>query len=82
MRSVAIFYHIYLGGGEIPCDAENVISIVTEQLSALEVSGLTKRASHFQIGVNGSDEDAFMIASMAPRRLWCVIRSASASCPP
>lgn len=66
MRPIAIFYHIYLGGGTIPCDPENVTQIVTEQLSALYVSGLAASAQYIEIGVSGSEEDAFMVQSMAP----------------
>lgn len=66
MRPIAIFYHVYLGGGEIPVDSDNVIGIVTDQLSALQVSGLTVRARHFEIGVTGPDLEAFMVMGMAP----------------
>lgn len=69
MKPIAIFYHVYLGGGEIPCDHDNVIGIVTEQLSALNVSGVSKHASHICIGVKGSDMDAFMLKSMEPLSL-------------
>lgn len=66
MNPIAIFYHIYMGGGVIPCDTENVIGIVTEQLAALNVSGLSRRAQHIEIGVTGSELDHFMIKGMAP----------------
>jgi hypothetical protein len=66
MRQVAIFYHVYLGGGEIPCDHENVVGIISEQLSALHASGLMAGVEHFSIGVSGSEYDAFMVAAMAP----------------
>ena len=75
MKPIAIFYHIYLGGGTIPCDSENVTQIVTEQLSALHASGLAAVASYIEIGVSGSEEDAFMVQSMAPN--WKVTHNKS-----
>jgi hypothetical protein len=67
MKPIAIFYHVYLGGGEHPCNPEIVTGIVTEQLSAIHLSGLSDNTSLFHIGVNGTDEDTFMIAMMEPK---------------
>jgi len=67
VKPIAIFYHIYLGGpGVHPCDPGIVTGIVTEQLSALHASGLMGSTKLFHIGVNGSDEDVFMVKSMEP----------------
>lgn len=65
MRPIAIFYHVYLGGGVIPCDHENVIGIVTDQLSALEASGVAKASQHSVIGVSGTEEDVFLVGMIA-----------------
>lgn len=67
MKPIAIFYHVYLGGGEHPCNPEIVTGIVTEQLSAIHASGLAAHTGLFHIGVNGSDEDTFMVSAMAPQ---------------
>lgn len=61
MKPIAIFYHVFMGGGDFPVDQNNVIRIVTDQVAALNVSGLRKAAQHFHIGVNGSATDAAMI---------------------
>lgn len=64
MRPVAIFYHIYMGGGSIPCDHDNVLGIVTDQLSSMRVCGVMAKADQVTVGVSGSDLDAFMVRGM------------------
>ncbi len=66
MKPIALFYHTYLGGGTIPVNTDNVIRIISEQLGALKVSGLSDAASRFVIGVNGSPEDYMAVASIVP----------------
>lgn len=63
MTKVALFYHVYMGGGSIPANGENSFRIVTEQMSAMYASALMLRADKVVVGVAGSEAD-FMAMSM------------------
>lgn len=64
MKSVALFYHVYMGGGSIPVNAENAFRIVVEQLEALYASSLMQAAEKVVIGVAGSEADYALIAAL------------------
>jgi hypothetical protein len=66
MKPLAIFHHCRVSGGEPPIDFTWSIGIVAEQIIALRDSGLTAAASEYYIGVNGGEDDAMAIASLAP----------------
>jgi len=66
MKPIAIFYHVYLSGGEHPCNPECVTGIIADQLGAIQASELGLNTSLFHIGVNGTDEDTFLVSMMAP----------------
>lgn len=53
MNPIAIFYHVYLGGAEIPANPDNVFRIVQEQVCALTQSDLLKSAGSVFVGVAG-----------------------------
>lgn len=64
-KPIAIFYHVYMSGGQIPCCVDNVTRIVTDQLASLNASHLVQSSEHFEIGVNGTELEWFIVKSMA-----------------
>jgi hypothetical protein len=64
----AIFYHCILSGGTIPINTEFACSIMHEQMSALDKSGLLAAADEFYIGINGSEEDVEIARLFAPAK--------------
>lgn len=63
MRPIAIFYHVYLGGGEIPASEENCFRIIQEQICAMSTSNLLASAEHVFVGVAGP-KDSHMAVNM------------------
>lgn len=63
---IAIFYHtcFFKGPGELFPG----VSIIYEQMSAIEKSGLLDAAEHFCIGVNGGDESQQLVERLLPKK--------------
>lgn len=68
MSRIAIFYHCRPSGGSPPIQVNHAISVIQEQFSAFARSGLADAAEHFVIGVSGGDEDAALVAMLAPAK--------------
>lgn len=66
MRPIAVFYHAYFGGGEVPVTTENALRITALQLDHMNYSGLSQAADYFQVGVTGTDLDLLTVAAMCP----------------
>lgn len=64
---IAVWYHCVINGPRIPSE-QWAIDIVTEQMVALSVSGLTNAATEIHIGVNGGDADAMLVSAIAPNK--------------
>lgn len=69
MRNLAVWYHCKISGSGIP-DRKFAASIVEEQMSALEKSGLSEACSEIHIGINGPPEDAITVAKCAPEKAY------------
>ena len=77
---IAIFYHAILRGGSVPIDTEFACRIVSEQMAALDNSGLLDEADELYIGVNGDKEDADMARLFVPcPDAWFFIHGADAT---
>lgn len=61
---IAIFYHTFPSGPGVAID--HGLSIVGEQLNALEESGLLAEAKEFHIGVSGGDANVCAVSTLAP----------------
>lgn len=66
MKPIAIFYHVYMGGGVIPAAADNCLRICMEQLDTLNVTGLVTQSNLVHVGVSGSKDAANMVKSVVP----------------
>ena len=63
-RPITIFYHVYMGGGCIPVEQDNVWRIVSEQFNALISSELLASAKKLFVGVAGDDIQVAMVAEL------------------
>ncbi len=72
MKPIAIFHHCRVSGGDPPISFDWAIGIVAEQIIALRDSDLTWAASEYYIGVNGGEDDAAAIQSLAPAKAMVV----------
>lgn len=61
---IAIFYHVYMHGGEIPVNFDNALRIAAHQIDNMNCAGLLKEAGHLTCGVNGRPEDVVAVAAM------------------
>lgn len=64
-KPIAVFYHVYMSGGDPPANFDNAIRIVSTQLDSLNASGMVEEAAHICIGVNGTPEDYLAVSSLA-----------------
>lgn len=64
---IAVFYHCKISGEGIPSRDDSIL-IVAEQMVALQASGLANAADEIHIGVNGSEEDALLVAQLCSNR--------------
>lgn len=62
---IAIWYHAKISGEGVP-NPDAALEVVSEQMSALQDSGLSAASSEFHIGVNGTDSDALAISALCP----------------
>lgn len=65
MPPLAVFYHCKLAGIGIPSE-DFALCVLSEQMAALESSGLAASASEIHVGVNGAQEQALLAAALAP----------------
>jgi hypothetical protein len=63
-KKLAIFYHALFRLGTPPSVLSAAIPIITEQMNALDKSGLLKEASEFHVGINDSEEECYGAAKM------------------
>lgn len=61
---LVVWYHCVLSGPRLPSE-DHALAIYTEQMRALQDSGLAQNAA-IHIAVNGGDGDALLAASLAP----------------
>ena len=76
--NIAIFYHTILRGGPRNIRTNSALSILSEQMDALERSGLLKQADEFHVGVNGGDADAMVIAQMVGNKAQVAVHGKDA----
>lgn len=65
-QKIAVFYHAYPSGPGVAI--EHGLSIVQEQLSALEKSGLLAACDEFYIGVSGGNPNTIAVSMLAPAK--------------
>lgn len=58
MKPLAVFYHGLFSSSSRPIDTGFACRMMQEQMRALKQSGLLDSISEFQIGINGSHDDA------------------------
>jgi hypothetical protein len=63
MNPIAVFYHVYMGGGSIPANGENCFRIVIEQIEAMTHSGLID-SGKIVVGVAGTESDHLAIETL------------------
>lgn len=67
-RPIAIFFHGLLFMGEPPKFVPNALDIITEQMDALNTSGLADAATEIHIGLNGGKETAELAQLLFPAK--------------
>src|SRR5262245_10936135 len=67
MSPIALFYHVYLGGGVIPVNPDNVFRIIQEQVEALTHSDLLAKAEQVFVGVAGPEGSAMAVSQLFSR---------------
>ena len=64
---ISVWYHCVLNGPRIPSE-DHAVSIMVDQMHALNSSGLVNAANEIHIGVNGSDSQALTAYCFTPPR--------------
>lgn len=64
MTKISVFYHCVLRGPGI--NPDHALTLLQQQMAALQDSGLESEAQRLVIGVNGRDGDLLTVASLAP----------------
>lgn len=76
---IAVFYHCLLSSKHRPIPEETAINLICDQMAALEVSGLAEAANDIYVHVNGSAEDASIIASVCSDKSHVILNDTSNS---
>ncbi len=71
--NVAIFYHAFTHLGNPPELIPHAVTVINEQMCALEKSGLLKLCSEFIVGANGGDETKEILNLLIPARAKIVL---------
>lgn len=62
---ICVWYHCLISGPRVP-STEHAVDVLSEQMIALQQSGLSAAAKELHISVNGGDADALMVAALVP----------------
>lgn len=73
MKPIAIFFHCLIELGDPPVVLDNAVSIIREQMTALESSGLLDVASEFIVGINGGETSREIANLLIPSKAKLVM---------
>ncbi len=70
---IAVWYHTYVSGPTV--DLDHGLSIVDEQLIALDQSGLQSACDELYIGVSGGEANVCAVSTMAPKKAVIIVNA-------
>lgn len=68
MMRIAIFYHALMSATDRPIDEDYALDIIINQISAMQVSGLTEAANEIHFHINGNDDEREILATISPEK--------------
>lgn len=76
---ICVFYHCLLHSKHRQIDPDYALALITDQMDAMNKSGLTEAADAIYIGVNGNDADAAAISMLVPPKSQMLVHGPEAT---